>query len=269
MDAPKCTNDTPEKTVIKSEKSESKSVEQSTKALKDRSLSPSKDKINPEEGPVRKWEKRWVLQPNVLDFGSEIWVKKWVCILYNKNVDTVAYQPTMTIIPQSMDFGNDGYTINDPSEQADSNYDRKEDTQREDSYSSQFFDSNAMVETPRKRLVCEYEGCNKTFTELSALKKHQLTHGEKNFQCHQCGKKFLDNSKLKRHLLVHTGEKPFACKICGKRFSLDFNMRTHLRTHTGEKPYVCSFKGCNKRFTQSSNLAAHEKTHRDKEAKVK
>ena len=30
---------------------------------------------------VRKWEKRWVLQPNVLDLNDgDIWVQKWVTV---------------------------------------------------------------------------------------------------------------------------------------------------------------------------------------------
>lgn len=27
---------------------------------------------------VRKWEKRWVLVPNVFQFGEDVWVYKWV-----------------------------------------------------------------------------------------------------------------------------------------------------------------------------------------------
>lgn len=190
-----------------------------------------------DDGPVRKWEKRWVLQPNVINYGSEIWVKKWVCIVYNKNVDQVAYQPTQSLVP--------GGEINETTYDMENlqhldSFQKPISFQRNESYRSSYYEPTAMIEPPRKRLICQYDECNKTFQDQSSLKKHQLTHGEKNFVCKHasCGKKFLDNSKLKRHLLVHTGEKPFSCKVCGKRFSLDFNMRTHLRTHTGEKPYV-------------------------------
>jgi len=87
--------------------------------------------------------------------------------------------------------------------------------QRSDSYRSYYEPTTTMIEPPRKRLICQYDECSKTFQDQASLKKHQLTHGEKNFMCKHpsCGKKFLDNSKLKRHLLVHTGEKPFSCKV--------------------------------------------------------
>ena len=111
--------------------------------------------------------------------------------------------------------------------------------------------------------MCQHPDCDKRFCDNSALRKHMMTHGERQHICPvpTCGKRFLDNSKLKRHMLVHSGDKPYQCEMCGKQFSLDFNLRTHLRTHTGEKPYVCTIPGCSKRFTQSSNLTAHEKTH--------
>jgi hypothetical protein len=42
--------------------------------------------LNPKR-PVRKWERRWVLQPNVIEFGSVIWIQKWVCV---ENLDKVS-----------------------------------------------------------------------------------------------------------------------------------------------------------------------------------
>lgn len=30
--------------------------------------------------PVKKWEKRWVLQSNVIEYGCDIWISKWMCV---------------------------------------------------------------------------------------------------------------------------------------------------------------------------------------------
>jgi transcription factor YY len=100
-----------------------------------------------------------------------------------------------------------------------------------------------IVKKEIKVYKCKHENCKKTFQDQTSLKKHMVTHGERQFICavESCGKKFLDKSKLRRHQLVHTGERPYKCEICNKKFSLDFNLRTHIRTHTGSKPYVCSF----------------------------
>eukprot|EP00040_Diaphanoeca_grandis_P043941 m.10825 g.10825 ORF g.10825 m.10825 type:complete len:334 (-) comp8504_c0_seq1:37-1038(-) len=112
-------------------------------------------------------------------------------------------------------------------------------------------------------LKCPHLGCDKTFNEKSALRKHFQTHGPRAHVCNECGKAFVESSKLKRHRLVHTGEKKWQCGFegCGKRFSLDFNLRSHFRTHTGDKPYVCPFGGCDRRFAQSNNLKSHILTH--------
>lgn len=38
--------------------------------------------------------------------------------------------------------------------------------------------------------LCSYEGCGKTFLDPGALRKHVITHGEKQHVCHYdgCGK---------------------------------------------------------------------------------
>ena len=52
-----------------------------------------KEPLNPKK-PVRKWERRWVLQPNILDSG-EIWIQKWICA---ENLNTVIIPPSTTTI---------------------------------------------------------------------------------------------------------------------------------------------------------------------------
>lgn len=124
-----------------------------------------------------------MLQPNVIDNGAEIWVKKWVCIVYNKNQDQVAYQPTMSIIPQAAPVGGNNFGGVDMQSNASVDPGKSAVFHRADSYRSSAYEQAAMIEPPRRRLICQYGNCNKTFTDTSSLKKHQLTHGEKNFVC--------------------------------------------------------------------------------------
>ena len=116
---------------------------------------------------------------------------------------------------------------------------------------------------PGKVEVCPK--CNKKISDVSGLRKHLRTHGERRYVCgiDGCTKRFLDKSKLKRHELVHTNERPYVCAVpnCDKRFSLEYNLKTHMRVHTGERPFRCMVAGCKKAFTQDSNLRAHAKLH--------
>lgn len=194
---------------------------------------------------TKHWEKKWILVPNVFDFTREIWLQKW-CLI---------------------DDEPDYYNNNDNDNINGINSNNFESINLYENY----LDNQCKTkDNIPKRYQCSFDECSKIFIDASSLKKHMLTHGERQYVCkHEgCGKKFLDNSKLRRHQLVHTGEKPFKCELCGKKFSLDFNLKTHLRTHTGEKPYFCSYAGCDKRFTQSSNLTAHEKTHKEAESAI-
>jgi hypothetical protein len=61
-------------------------------------------------------------------------------------------------------------------------------------------------EIVQKTYDCQLFGCGKSFPDAGSLRKHTVTHGDKQFICHveSCQKKFLDNSKLRRHMLVHT-----------------------------------------------------------------
>ena len=56
----------------------------------------------------------------------------------------------------------------------------------------------------KKLIVCEYPGCNKSFSK---------------------------SWNFKDHALVHEGIKPYACKICLKSFTQRGNMEKHMKTH--------------------------------------
>jgi KRAB domain-containing zinc finger protein len=80
------------------------------------------------------------------------------------------------------------------------------------------------------RFVCDFVGCDKTFTLRNNLARHRRTHQGASYQCPECDKSYTQSGDLKRHLSIHSGERPFACHLCEQAFRQKAHLAAHLRS---------------------------------------
>ncbi|XP_037938489.1 zinc finger protein 117 [Teleopsis dalmanni] len=116
-----------------------------------------------------------------------------------------------------------------------------------------------------KKHACSYEGCNKTYSIVTHLKRHlRTTHerikpAEKNVNCtiENCDKVFYSVCNMQRHIReVHENPKIYKCTYCGEKFTQKLKMRRHeIIKHTGEYPHNCS--KCSKGFYQKWQYESH------------
>jgi len=146
-----------------------------------------------------------------------------------------------------------------------------------------------------KQHVCDFPGCNLTFSRPSRLNNHMRIHtGDRPFVCDHCQKSYTRNAHLKRHIETNHSAKSenkevpaFTCSTCHKSFSLNQNLQRHIkRTHTatykcdqcdavfaknsllkkhsaqhGSSNKLLSCSQCNRRFLSKSKLRKHKRVH--------
>ena len=112
---------------------------------------------------------------------------------------------------------------------------------------------------------CPGRNCEKKFSNLAALKKHQREDHILEFRCtwngSSCAKAFMTEAELKNHEDIHTGvaNLPFQCNECGHKFMKLKSLNSHKKVHLGLKPHVCEV--CQKSFVRRDQLQVHMSVH--------
>ncbi|XP_053380071.1 uncharacterized protein LOC128548718, partial [Mercenaria mercenaria] len=111
--------------------------------------------------------------------------------------------------------------------------------------------------------------CNKRFTLLKNLCRHEISHRSV-VKCEQCGGSFSRQDSLQRHKRTHHNEnrrdnnkgRDVKCNICDKVFNKFYNLKRHMRTvhkqdsNKGQKQlFTCRY--CESEFGEYSALFAH------------
>lgn len=94
-----------------------------------------------------------------------------------------------------------------------------------------------------QKFICSIEGCSKSYTSPSHLKRHISTShepadGTNDIMCNICGLVFSNKYNFKKHLSKHSEcEFPFNCSQCTKGFRKKRQLSEHMCIHSGEYPY--------------------------------
>ena len=69
-------------------------------------------------------------------------------------------------------------------------------------------------------------------------------HGEKPYECKECGKAFIRGIQFRKHVRMHSVAKPYDCKQHDKALFWSSYLLEHMKLHSVAKPYEC--KECGK-----------------------
>lgn len=99
----------------------------------------------------------------------------------------------------------------------------------------------------QKPFTCSVDGCSKSYTTPSHLKRHNITAHEKTSQdkeilCKICGISCSNKYNFKKHFSAHhASDLPYKCSQCTKEFKKKKQLLEHMCIHSGEHPYRLDF----------------------------
>ena len=123
-------------------------------------------------------------------------------------------------------------------------------------------DEKGGKEVKLKSYECTEEECEKTFTDIYRLKKHQKKAHIK-VKCQEClktfGVGFINKHIANAH---HKNQKNYSCEKCGKGFFEKHKLETHEEVEHKGLRFKCRYPDCDKKsleYRDVSNRLAHER----------
>lgn len=109
--------------------------------------------------------------------------------------------------------------------------------------------------------VCDHPGCLQGFTNVSNMNRHYKTAHERSspYTCLECKISYRQRHQLKKHQkLVHNiGEFTYNCGQCGAGFFCIKDFNKHETTHKKTKERECS--DCEQKFPNWTQLVRHKR----------
>ena len=104
--------------------------------------------------------------------------------------------------------------------------------------------------------ACEYDECNKNFSNQTRLNTHTKTaHEGFRFSCNYCRFRTTLKGNLKKHTEAkHEGIR-YTCSICNKQFTLQDTLKKHVKAKHEGVTYDCNF--CKKKISTDYGLKVH------------
>merc|ERR1712106_35753 len=100
--------------------------------------------------------------------------------------------------------------------------------------------NHILVHEGELKHTCSETECNKAYSTIKALKKHQKNSHEVDIDlvtCKICQKQLSTKFKLRTHMLVHSNAKSFSCSHCSETFKERRNVVKHIKLkHISKKP---------------------------------
>ena len=116
---------------------------------------------------------------------------------------------------------------------------------------------------------CDHPGCEKTYIEIGAWKKHKFSHlraeglsARYDAQCDHCGKVLASANSLKSHITtIHENKSlKIKCKFCEEIFHSRSSKNRHINLVHFPQKYHCNV--CAKSFSSAMELKIHNRKHK-------